>query len=76
MKIQILGPGCPKCTQLYKNAEKANINLKLGAELEKVENPIEIMKLGVMSTPGLVVNGVVKSTGKLLTSEEIAPLLQ
>ena len=70
-KIQILGTGCPKCKQLLANAETAVHALGLEAQIEKVEKIVDIMKFGVMSTPALVVDGAVKSAGRLLTPDEI-----
>lgn len=70
-KIQILGTGCPKCKTLFANAEAAIRALGIEAELEKVEKITEIMKFGVMTTPALVVDGTVKSAGKVLSSEDI-----
>ena len=70
-KIQILGTGCPKCKLLYANAEAALKSAGLEAQIEKVEKIVDIMKFGVMSTPALVVDGAVKSVGKVLSPEEI-----
>lgn len=75
MKIQVLGTGCAKCKQLTVNAEKALAELGLDAPVEKVEDLREIMKLGVMTTPALVVDGVVKSAGKVLSPEAVRALL-
>lgn len=75
MKIQILGTGCPKCKQLTANAEQAIKEAGIDAEIEKVTDLQEIMKFGVMMTPGLAVDGEVKSSGKLLSPKEIASLL-
>ena len=71
MKIQILGTGCPKCKQLTANAEQAVTELNLQASVEKVTDIQEIVGFGVMVTPALAVDGEVKSTGKLLSAEEI-----
>ena len=76
MKIQILGTGCPKCKQLAENAEKAAKELGVEYELEKITQINEIMKFGVMMTPGLAVDGKVKSVGKLLNAAEIGALLK
>ena len=76
MKIQILGTGCPKCKQLAANAEQAIIESGIEAEVEKVSNLAEIMKFGVMMTPGLVIDGEVKSVGKVLSPAEIAQMLK
>jgi len=75
MKIHILGTGCPKCKKLEENALVAARELGLDFELEKVTEINEIMKFGVMMTPGLVIDGEVRSTGKLLSVEEIRNLL-
>jgi small redox-active disulfide protein 2 len=74
-KLQILGTGCAKCQTLTHNAEAAAKSLGIPYELEKVTEIPAIMKFGVMSTPALVVDGVVKSQGRLLTPEQIKPLL-
>lgn len=71
MKIEILGMGCPKCRMLYENAKKAVEEKGVQAEVVKVEDIDRITEYGVMMTPALVVNGVVKSSGKALSSEEI-----
>jgi len=74
MKIEILGTGCAKCKALEENAKKAVVQAGIFAQVEKVEDLVEIMNYGVMSTPGLVIDGEVKSTGKLLSHEEIKAL--
>lgn len=70
-KIQILGTGCPKCKQLAENAETAAKELGIEYEIEKVTDINEIIKLGVMMTPGLVIDGQIKASGKVAGSEEI-----
>lgn len=70
-KIQILGTGCPKCKLLMANAEEAVKTLGIEAQIEKVEKIMDIMKFGVMTTPALVVDGVVKSAGKVLSPDDI-----
>ena len=75
-KIQILGTGCPKCKQLYENAQAAVEQLGTEAEIEKVTNINEIMAFGVMMTPSLAVDGQVVATGKVLSVEEIKALIQ
>ncbi len=70
-KIQILGTGCPKCKLLYANTEAALKSAGIEAQIEKVEQIVEIMKFGVMTTPALVVDGKVKSAGKVLSPDEI-----
>lgn len=75
MTIQILGSGCPKCKQLEANAREAIAKAGLTAEVEKVSDIDKIMEMGVMVTPALAVDGEVKSVGKLLTVEQILPIL-
>lgn len=74
-KIQILGTGCPKCRTLMANAERAVQILNIEAQVEKVEKITDIMKFGVMMTPALVVDGAVKSAGRVLSPEEIQKFL-
>ncbi len=76
MVIKILGTGCKKCDNLTKNAKDAVEQLGLAATVEKVEDFKEIMKYGVMQTPALVVDEVVKSYGKELSTAEIVKILQ
>ena len=71
MLVEILGTGCPKCTKLAENAEKAVKEAGVGAEVKKVKEITEIMKRGVMFTPALSVDGVVKCVGKVPTIQEI-----
>jgi small redox-active disulfide protein 2 len=74
-KIQILGTGCAKCKQLTANAESAAKQLGMSFEIVKITGIPEIMKFGVMSTPALAVDGAIKSQGRLLTPEQIKPML-
>jgi small redox-active disulfide protein 2 len=76
IKIQIYGTGCAKCHQLAQHAEAAAQALGLEYEIEKVTDINAIIDAGVMSTPGLGVNGEIKSSGKVLSAEAIKPLLQ
>ncbi len=75
-KIEILGTGCAKCQRLEKNAKKAVKELGIDAEVEEVQDLQEISSRGVMSTPGLAVDGEVKATGKVLNPEQIKKLLK
>jgi small redox-active disulfide protein 2 len=74
-KIQILGTGCANCQKLTENATAAAQELGVPYELEKVTNLQEIMKSGVMRTPALVVDGVIKVVGKVPSPQEIKALL-
>jgi len=71
MKIEILGTGCPKCKLLEENAKKAIAESGKKAELVKVTEIGDIVSYGVMSTPAIVIDGKVKSYGKVASVEEI-----
>ncbi|MCX5709993.1 MAG: thioredoxin family protein [Candidatus Omnitrophica bacterium] len=75
MKIEILGVGCPKCKQLTANAEIAVKELNINAEISKVTDIGKITEYDVMITPAVVVDGVVVSTGKVLSKDEIKEIL-
>lgn len=75
MKIEILGTGCAKCTALLEATKKAVAQKGLFVQIEKVEDIMKIMAYGVTSTPALVIDGTVKSSGKLLSVDEIIALL-
>lgn len=74
-KIQILGTGCAKCEKLAANAKQAADNLGLEYELVKIKDLNEIMAFGIMTTPGLAVDGKVLTAGKLPSPAEIEKML-
>jgi small redox-active disulfide protein 2 len=74
-KIQILGTGCPTCQKLNELTKQAADELGIEYEIEKVTDITEIIKMGVVKTPGIAVDGVVKMSGKLPSIEEIKELL-
>lgn len=76
IKLEILGTGCYKCNQLEANAKKAVTSLNLEAEVTHIKEPMEIVKRGVMRTPALAINGQVVSQGKVISPEDIQPLLK
>jgi small redox-active disulfide protein 2 len=76
MKVQILGTGCPKCKMLYRTTREALDQLGLDAELEKVEDINKIVEMGVMLTPALAIDGVVKFSGKAPGLDEVKKYLQ
>jgi small redox-active disulfide protein 2 len=71
MEIKVLGPGCQRCEQTKKNVEEAVVEAGIDAQIEKVTNVMEIAKYGVFGTPAVVVDGEVKSVGKIPEKEEI-----
>jgi small redox-active disulfide protein 2 len=74
-KIQVLGPGCPKCVRLAELAGEAATELGLDYELEKVQDIEAIVDFGVFLTPGLVVDGEVKLSGRLPDLKELKKIL-
>ncbi len=65
MKVKILGTGCSKCKTLENKVRQLNDTHHLDLEIEKVTEIQEIMKYGILTTPGLVIDGVVKSVGSV-----------
>jgi len=74
-KLQILGTGCPKCKKLAENTETAAKALGIEYSIEKITDIDKIMDFGVMMTPALAVDGVVKVVGKVPDAEAIKALL-
>lgn len=75
MKIKVLGPGCKNCENLADNTKAALKELGLEAEIEKVTDFAEIAGYGILSTPGLVIDDKVVSSGKVLKPKDIVKLL-
>lgn len=71
MEIKVLGPGCPKCQQTEKIVQEAVAESGVTANVEKVTNIMDIAKYGVFGTPAVVVDGEVKSVGKIPTKAEV-----
>jgi len=76
MKIEILGTGCAKCKALEEVTKQAVGKIGRFHSVEKVEDIMKIMEYNVVSTPGLVIDGKVVSTGKLLTVDEVMALIE
>lgn len=74
-KIEILGTGCQKCRALEQSARDAVERFGLDAEVVKVSELDEIVRRGVLMTPALAVDGVVKSSGRVLSADEIKQLV-
>jgi small redox-active disulfide protein 2 len=73
--IQVLGTGCAKCTTLYETAKKAAEEAGRDVRVEKVEDIQKIMAFEILMTPGLVIDGEVKTAGRLPSLEEIKRLI-
>lgn len=76
MKVEILGMGCANCKKLYQNALEAAKASGKPIEVVKVEDIQKIMAYGVLSTPALVIDGVVKMTGNVPKPEEIKEFMK
>ncbi len=74
MKIQILGIGCPRCQELEKRVIAALTELGIAADLEKITDIKKFAAMGVLMTPGLVIDGKVVSQGKIPSKEELKKL--
>jgi len=75
VKIQVVGPGCAKCEKLAESARQAATELGLEFTLEKVTDLQVMLRLGIMATPALVVDGRVVLVGKAANAEFVKPLL-
>jgi len=71
MKIEILGPGCPKCNKLMELTEKVVKEMGISAEISKVDEINDIINYGVMVTPALVIDGEVKVSGRIPPEDEL-----
>lgn len=76
MKIEIFGAGCPKCKVTEKNVRKAVDELKIQAEIVKVEDLQEIINRGVMMTPAVLIDGKALVVGRIPSPDEIKRALQ
>ena len=75
MEIKVLGSGCAKCKTTYEMIEKIVKENQLDATLSKVEDIVELLNYGIMTTPAIVVNGEVKLIGHVPTESEIKKIL-
>jgi small redox-active disulfide protein 2 len=75
MKIQVAGPGCPRCQLTEKNVINACAALDLGADISHISDVREIAKLGIMSTPAVIVDGKLVMSGRVPTVGELKAIL-
>ena len=75
MEIKVIGMGCENCDALYRNTLEAVERLHLDADIVKVEDLVEIVRLGVMSAPALMADGKLLAAGRVLKTKEIEKLL-
>jgi small redox-active disulfide protein 2 len=71
MEIKVLGPGCPKCKQTEQRIREAVAEAGVEAKVEKVTDIMEIAGYGVLGTPAVIIDGQVKSVGKIPSINEI-----
>jgi len=71
MEIRILGAGCPRCNEVEKRTLNALTRLNVAADVQKIKDINEIAKYGLLGTPALVINGKIKSSGRIPSLEEI-----
>ncbi len=76
VSIEVLGTGCPKCKRTIRNVEEAVKDLKIPAEIRKVDDITEIMNRGVMLTPAVFIDGKEKVVGRVPSVEELKVLLK
>lgn len=76
MNIKVIGAGCENCDKLYSNVLEAVKELGCEAEIEKVEDLIEIVKLGVMTAPSVMIDGKLVISGRVAKKDEIIRLLR
>ena len=76
MEIKVLGPGCPRCQTTTQYVKEAVSETGVNASVDKVTDIMEIAKYGVFGTPAVVIDGEVKSVGKIPDKEEIKKWLK
>jgi small redox-active disulfide protein 2 len=76
MEIRILGAGCPRCDEVEKRTLNALTQMNIAADVQKVKDVNEIAKYGLLGTPGLVINGKIKCSGRIPSLDEIMIWIQ
>ena len=76
MEIKILGTGCPRCSEVAKRTLNVLAELRMAADVQKVKDIRAIAEYGIAGTPGLVINGKIKSSGRIPSHEEIKSWIQ
>ena len=71
MNIKVIGTGCEKCDKLYNNVKEVLEETGIQAEVEKIEDLMEIVKLGVMTSPSLIIDGKLVVSGRVAKKDEI-----
>ncbi len=76
MEIKVLGGGCKSCEKLLKSTKEAVSELNIDTEVLYITDMEQIMQAGVMSTPALIIDGVIKSTGRVPKTKEIKKMIE
>jgi len=76
MEIKVCGPGCANCNKAEKVVREAVVDAGLDAKISKINDFVEMAKLGVLSTPAIVINGQIKCVGKVPTKNEVLAWLK
>ena len=76
MNIKVIGTGCEKCDQLYANVQEALKITGRVAEVEKIEDLMEIVKLGVMTSPSVMIDGKLVVSGRVAKPDELAKIMK
>lgn len=76
MKIQVIGTGCDDCSKLFSNAQQAVKNTGISAEVVKVEDLMEIVTLGVLTSPSLMIDGKLVISGRAASTAQIEAYLR
>ena len=76
MVIKVIGTGCEKCSQLYQNVQQAVTELGMDAEIQKVEHLMEIVQLGVMSAPSMMIDGKLVVSGRVPSVKTLTGILE
>ena len=71
MEIKVFGPGCKRCTQTEENVKAAVAESGVDATVTKISDMVEMAKSGIMATPAVMIDGVVKSTGAVPSVEDV-----
>ncbi len=75
MEIKVLGAGCKSCNKLHETVQEAVKELNVDANILYITDMAQIMQTGIMSTPGLIINGKVRSTGRVPKLKEIKQMI-
>lgn len=75
MKIKVLGPGCANCNKLEKLTKDVVKELGLDAQVEKITDIKEIAQAGILMTPGLIINGEIKLSGRVPTKAQLTKII-